>query len=370
MKKVLISTIAATLLLGVSAGANEATKNEKSPVLHNEVKGASYYSMQKKAAREFIPTAIKAHNAAAPKAPKEVLEALTDTVRAVQAIQHKDAKSAQKYLEQADKLFAGVLKAHPELKFIPVEESIFVNDVIITPQDAKKVVDTAKDLLSNYRTQTARQLLIPFSDEMDILTSYLPMELYPVATRKALDLVKKEKLEEAVAVLAEAFNTIVTVKTVVPIPLLAAQDFVMQASKLDKSKKEEVMKLLEAAKAELQKAYYFGYTSKNSAAYKDLYDQIKGIEKEIEGKNVVEKLYTQLKESFNKVIGKIYSDMRDSVANEEAKALKNPRATFGSPAAKAQIEELQSKEEFEAKEERVGFAKEVKEDLEKAPLKK
>jgi len=372
MKKMMLSAVAAAVVMsiGAQAGNGASTATHGKAVLHNEVAGASYYSMQKKAARSFIPAAIKAHHAATPKAPKEVLQALGDTVRAVQAIQHKDTKAAQKYLEEADKLFATALKQHPQLKFVPIEEMVLVNDVIITPQDAKRVVDGARELLKYYRTQAARDLLVPFKDEMDVLTSYLPMELYPAATKKALEALKKGKVDQALGVLAEAFNTIVTVKTVIPIPLLAAQDFVRQAAALDKSKKEEALKLLEAAKAELQKAYYFGYTDKRSPAYKDLYDQIIALEKEIKGKNMVEKLYTHLKESFSKLIGKIYSDMRDTVAAEEAKVMKKPQEAAGVPSAKASVEEVQNKERFEAKMKASDFGKEVEADLKKAAIAK
>ncbi len=369
MRKMMISAAAAMVVgTGLHAG-NAASANARGkPVLHNEVAGASYYSMQKKAARSFIPAAIKAHHAATPKPPKEILKAFGDTVRAVQAIQHKDTKSAQKYLQEADKLFTSVLKKNPQLKFVPVDEMILVNDVIITPQDAKRVVDGARELLKYYRTQAARELLTPLKDEMDVLTSYLPMELYPAATKKALEALKKGKVDQTLGVLADAFNTIVTVKTVIPIPLLAAQDFVRQAAALDKSKKEEATKLLEAAKAELQKAYYFGYTDKRSAAYKDLYDQINALEKEIKGKNMVEKLYTHLKESFSKLIGKIYSDMRDTVATEEAKVLKNPKEALGIPSAKAKVEETRDKDRFEAKMKASDFGKEVEADLKKAAV--
>ncbi|ADV46223.1 YfdX family protein [Nitratifractor salsuginis] len=365
MKKLMISAVAAAVLSG---GVASAATQQKRAVLHNEVAGANYYSMQKKAARAFIPEAIKAHHAATPKPPKEILQAFGDTVHAVQAIQHKDTKAAQKYLTEADKLFSEMLKKHPELKFVPINEVIMVNDVIITPEGAKKIVDTSRELLKYYRTQAARDLLVPMKDEMDVMTSYLPMALYPVATKKALAAVKKGDVKSAIAILADAFNTIMTVKTVIPIPLLAAQDFVRQAAALDKSKKEEALKFLEAAKAELQKAYYFGYTDTRSKAYKDLYDQINAIEKEIKGKNMVEKMYEHLKSSFKNLIGKIYSDMRDTVAAEEAKVMKNPKMINGAPSAKAKEEELQEKQNFEAKMKISEFGKEVEADLKKAPV--
>lgn len=55
----------------------------------------------------------------------------------------------------------------------------------------------------------------------------------------------------------------------------------------------------------------------------------------------------------------------DSVAKEEAAAEANPKVTEGEPAAKAKVEEAQEKENFDAKEQQEGFAKEAAADEKK-----
>lgn len=78
-----------------------------------------------------------------------------------------------------------------------------------------------------------------------------------------------------------------------------------QASKLDKkTEKIKVQELLKSAKEQLEIAKLLGYTDENSKDYEDLISQIKNLEKEVKGKNAVEKLYDKMKNSFNTLIKK------------------------------------------------------------------
>ena len=99
-------------------------------------------------------------------------------------------------------------------------------------------------------------------------------------------------------------NSLVIFKTVIPTPLLAAQDFVIEASKLDKTKKEDATKLLEAAKYSLERAELLGYTKLFPNEYANLTKSINAIEKEIKGKNEIEKLYDKLKNDFKSLLTK------------------------------------------------------------------
>jgi len=295
-------------------------------------------------------------------APKEILKAFGDTYKALKLIQAGQNDRAVTSLESADKAFDAALKKHPELKMIPLNEQIFVSTIEAEPEQIREAVDYSRELLKGYHTQAAAALLATLSDEMDIATSYLPMELYPKAVKKALAALKKKDVKGALAALSAGFGTIVTVQAAVPLPLLAAQDLVIQASKTDKTKKAEIEKLLKAAKIELKKAYYLGYTDLHPAAYNELMKQIQGIEKEMGGRNMVEKLYEKIKASFHKLIGQTY---HDSIARKEAQALKNPDAVKGEKAAEAKVEEARSKELFEAKTKAVEFENDAKSEAKK-----
>ncbi len=359
MKKLLLSSIVASALLGFGLQAADSSDTSKiqRPLMHKTDKGVRYYSKSKEQAKAYVAHELERHHKAMMKqVPKELLQAFGETYKALKLIQMGQSDQALKLLEAADKAFDTVLKKHPELKMVPLNEQIFVSELIAKPGEIKSAVDYGRELLKGYHTQAAAGLLATLKDEIDIATSYLPMDLYPKSIKQAIAALKKKDLKGAVAALGAGFGTIVTVEAAVPLPLLAAQDLVIQASKLDKNKKTQIEKLLKAAKEELQKAYYLGYTDLHPAAYNDLMKQIQGIEKEMGGKNMVEKLYEKLKASFAKLVGKTY---HDSVARKEAQALKNPASVKGEKSAEAKVEEAQSKELFEAKMKAIDFEKEA-----------
>jgi hypothetical protein len=184
-------------------------------------------------------------------------------------------------------------------------------------------------------------------DELDINIISLPMQVYPASTKTALEALNKGDKKAALSALAVGFSTLVHTKIVIPTPLLIAQDMIKDAANLDKSKKQEAHKLLDAAKEQLKRAYLLGYTSKHTKAYKELNAQIDAISKEIDGKNMVEKLYEKLKESFKSLI---HDTRNDAVKSNEAKQ---------------QIKQFEQKEQKEAIQKASEFQTKAKEDMKK-----
>ncbi|WP_457605745.1 YfdX family protein [Nitratifractor sp.] len=375
MKKIILSAVVAAAMMGsaAQAGNTEAkvqeanTQQQAKVVGHKTQGGVAYYSQKQGEVAPYVSRELERHHAEAMKqAPKEILQAFGDTYKALKLMQVKQLDAAQKALESADKAFDAAIKKYPDLKMIPLDERIFIAELDATPGQIKKAVDYGRTLLKGYHTQASAALLGIMKDEMDIQTTYLPMELYPVAVKKALAALKKKDVAGALNALGAGFGTLVVTNVVVPLPLLAAQDLVVQASKIDKTKKAEIEKLLQAAKMELQKAYYLGYTDLHPAAYNDLMKQIKGIEKEMGGKNMVEKLYEKIKKSFADLVGKVY---HDSLYRKEAEVLKNPAMINGDHAAKAKVEETEAKDLFESKMDRIKFEKEAQQDEKKAVVK-
>jgi len=367
MKKIFLSTLVAGALMGVTLQAGQmgdaVQKKADRPVKHRTQGGLEYYSKNKNDVKAYVAKELERHHKMVmQKAPKELLMAFGDTYKAIKLIQAKRYDEALKALETADKAFDAGLKKYPDLKMVPLSEQIFISELKASSEQIKTAVDYSRNLLKGYHTQAAAALLATMNDEMDIATSYLPMELYPKAVKKAISALKKKDVKGALDVLSAGFGTIVTVEAAVPLPLLAAQNLVEEASRLDKNNKKEIEKFLRAAKEELRKAYYLGYTDLHPAAYNDLMKQIQGIEKEMGGKNMVEKLYEKLKTSFKKLVGQTY---HDSVARKEAQALKNPDSVKGEKAAEAKVEEARSRELFEAKMEAGAFKKEAEADSKK-----
>jgi hypothetical protein len=286
-KKLLISSIVALLLLGSTANAKSTT--EKATIAQ------STKSSIKKENQKQEKTVNET--------PKEIGNGFNQTLEAINALKEKNLKKAKKLLKSATENFSIALKTDPKLDIVPFAQEINVHEFLGNSTMVQKALTLANTLILNYDTQSARAVMMPLQDEMIVTTDAIPMKLYPIATENALKALEDGKQKEALDILELSLNTIVSKVVLVPLPLLVAEDLVITASALDKVKKEDALGLLNLAQDELKKAVFLGYTKKYTSGYKDLDEEIEAIKKEIKGKNVVEKLYDKLKESFNSLIG-------------------------------------------------------------------
>ncbi len=297
-----------------------------SAVLASLVFGVSSLQAGTMTKKELVKKEVTLQNKNFKVASLNIQKGLNDTLKAIDALNKKDTKSAKADLKEATKYFDKALKLDPKLGLVPIANEIVVFKYKGTPKDIKASVDIAKGMLDKNNLQFARDVLAPLRDEIDITTHYLPMDLYPNSTKIASNLLKKGKTKEALQELRLGLSTIVSDQVVIPIPLLAAQDLVKTASNLDKKKKKEALKLLDKAKLELQKAVLLGYTSDNAKEYKSLKDEINNIEKEIKGKNSVEKLYEKIKKHFSTFVNKVRKQKKvynpNSVQAEHQRAQK------------------------------------------------
>jgi len=321
----------------------------------------------------MMQTQVQKHQKEQVQTPKEVTEAIRDTFVALHAIEQNKLDEAKKALKAADEKFSAVLKKHPEFDLLPLEETLTAYTYPGSSKDIEAALKVSIELIKAHDTQVARALMMTLKDELDINIVSIPMKLYPASTKEALKALEKGDKKAALEALALGFGTLVNTQIIIPTPLLAAQDLVIDASKLDKSKKEEAQKLLSLAKEELKRAELLGYTKKHDAAYKLISEDIEKIEKEIKGKNIVEKLYEKLLGDFKKLINdtrhethrmqKRADGLHDSVALKAEEALKNPKAIKGHSQAQERVEEATIKMEAQARKKADLFNKEVAQDM-------
>jgi len=277
MKKIIISVVTSALLLTT---ATLQAKIDKQTLVRNEMANAA-----------------KNHKVA----PKEIILGMQNTYKALQDLRAQKKEDAKKDLQTALDNFNKALKDNPNLDIVPIDERFQAFAFLGSTDDIKKALNLGQKLLKEHNTQLAIDTISPLKDELDIT---IPMKIYPKAVQKALETLKKGDTKKAYTEVAEVMNSLVLYKTVIPTPLLIAQDFVLEASKLDKTKKDDATKLLEAAKYALSRAELLGYTKLFPNEYANLTKSINGIEKEIKGKNEVEKLYDKLKDDFKSLLSK------------------------------------------------------------------
>ena len=262
--------------------------------------------------RNVVDGVVKGHKNSLKEAPKEFMSALNDTIMALHAIKSNKTDEAQKLLKKAEEEFAKAFKKEPKLGLIPVLDNAEIITFNGSPALIRHIKDSAVELLQDNDTQLAIDMLTPLQDEIIIKTQYVPAYLYPKAVQEAQKELKAGKKDAAFSTIVTALDASQLQTIIIPIPFITAQDMVLEASKIEKSHKQEALKLLNMAQVELQKAVLLGYAHENMAAYKSLDRQIEALKTEIKGKNIVTKLYDKLLESFKSLGKKQQKDLKAS----------------------------------------------------------
>ena len=241
-----------------------------------------------------------------------VSEGLDHVLKATRLINEDKLDNAIKELQAATGKFDVAVAANPKLRMVPIASQVRIYESVIGEDDIKARVDTAISQLKDYQVQAATALLTPLRDDMETRTTMLPISTYPVAIKLATQLLVEGNKQAALETLTTALTTLVDKVSIIPLPLLRAESNIKIASDLDKNQdKDRIQKLLAQAGQQLKIARLLGYTSDDAATYEDLDKQISALQKEINGDNVVEKLYRKLRTSFSTLTEKLSKQVAD-----------------------------------------------------------
>ena len=220
----------------------------------------------------------------------EATAAIAETRNALKALDAGKKDDALAALERAAGKLTLILAREPKLALAPTNVSAATFDVVA---DADRVQGIRKDvetLLNNGQIQAARHLLDILASETVISVSNIPLGTYPAAIKAAAKLIDEGKQDEAKRALQVALDTQIITTTVIPLPVVAAQDLLKDAEKLAEKadrKDEENKKLsdlLSQARAKLDFAQALGYGTKQD--FKESYAQLDDIkEKTSSGKS-------------------------------------------------------------------------------------
>ena len=301
MKKKSMTTRLLIGLMALSlAGSGMAFAGDAAPAVEKATTSATQTAQNNK---EAIKGHVQTQNKLQDTINKGVTEGLARTVEAIRLIRDNKTEDALKALEAATGKFDIALAADPSLGLIPVDVSIVATELKISPEEVKKQVDLAIDLLQDSKVQAARAILLPLRDDLVTRVVSLPMTTYPDAIKLATKMLTEGNTDAAVNVLETALSTLVEKVSVIPLPLIRVESMIQAASELDKEKgKEKALELLDEAQKQLELATLLGYTDKDSAAYENLAAQVKALKKEAKGKNFVEKLYDKLNKSIKELM--------------------------------------------------------------------
>lgn len=232
----------------------------------------------------------------------EALTIVAKTQNLLQLIEANKIDEAINFGHQLIGKLEVLLTKDPSLSLIPVDVNFQKNELISNIETVRDIVKSAEKAMDDGYYQLAGELLNNLHSEMIINSMYIPTATYPVAIKSAVALLEDEKTSEAKTILQEVLGTIVVEKTILPLPVLKAEQMIIEAAKIDSISHENADKvdnLLRNAKYQLLLAEEMGY-GKKDAEYKDLDDAIKNIQKSVNEKSDSQSAFDSLKVKVNK----------------------------------------------------------------------
>lgn len=217
----------------------------------------------------------------------EATAAIRETKNALNALDQEKNKDALAALERASGKLTILLGREPELALAPADLSAVTYDILADIDAVKTLRDEIENALDEGRIQHARRLIRNLASETVISVTHIPLATYPDAIKKAAKLIDDGKIEEAKQTLQIALNTLMITDTVIPLPVVTAENQLKEAEKLAEkpNRSEEENKrladLLDEARTELKFAQALGYGSKKD--FKNLYKQLDQIEEKTKG---------------------------------------------------------------------------------------
>ena len=234
--------------------------------------------------------------------PEEALSVIGKTHELLKLME--DGKK-QKAIDFGHKLIGQLevlLAKNPSLSFLPVDATFVTDELVTDIGTVRNIVNAAQDAMDDGYYQAATKLLEDLRSEVVISSYYLPTATYPEAIKIAVALLEEGKVKGAIAVLQEVLGTLVVEKTVMPLPVLKAEQMIIEAAKIDAKDHEnadKVVNLLKNARYQLMLAEEMGY-GKQDKDYKLLETAIDKLQKSVEAKSDSKGAFDSLKVNIKK----------------------------------------------------------------------
>jgi hypothetical protein len=207
--------------------------------------------------------------------------AIQETQAALKHLDEGKTKEALAALERATGKLDIILARDPKLELAPAGVAVVTYDVQGGLDAVKKVRKQAEDAMAVGRLQEARRLLKNLASETVISVTNIPLATYPDAIKSAVKLIDQNKKDEAKRVLQTALNTQVVTDTVIPLPVVKAQEALKSAESLAEKKNrtqddnDRLKASMDQARDQLEFAQALGYGTKKD--FDKMYAQLNEI---------------------------------------------------------------------------------------------
>jgi hypothetical protein len=211
--------------------------------------------------------ALAEHNQQIVNTAKEVV---MGTQQALLNLEKNDSANALTSLQEVSKKLEQIMANSPALVLVAADIEVDVIDFKGSAGLVEQKVKQAADLLNHGKLQAGRMVADELASEMDITTVNIPLKTFPLAIKDAIGMINASKTRDAMPILDEALNSLVEETEIIPLPLLRAEGLLLKASELEQksdlskeNNRDEVLKLVAAAKEKLKIAQLLGYGAKD-----------------------------------------------------------------------------------------------------------
>ena len=214
---------------------------------------------------------------------------MADATTAIQqtqaALKHLDdgrSREALADLERATGKLDVILARDSKLELAPAGVNVVTYDVEGGLDAVKRVRQQAEELMKEGRLQAARAVLKDLASETVVSVSNIPLATYPDAIKRAVKLIDENKTDAAKQVLQTALNTQVITETIIPLPVVRAEESLKTAETLaerkDRTKDDnaQLKTAMENARNQLEYAQALGYGRRND--FDRMYGQLNEID--------------------------------------------------------------------------------------------
>lgn len=234
----------------------------------------------------------------------DAVAAINQVEQAARLLKREKYEEAQNQLNSADKRLEAAIAADPSLKLIPVVQDVSSYDLLTSPKAVKDEVNAISEELKAGNVQVARVRLDQLRSELITNHVYLPVEIYPAAIKEAVREIGAKQYSQAEATIDSAMNSLVQEVEVMPLPVLLANNAILDAEAKRSTDTEQALWDLDYAHEQMLTAERLGYFYGDTDDYKAALQHIENLRGAIGGKSEVDSLFTKAKEGVKRLVDK------------------------------------------------------------------
>jgi len=228
---------------------------------------------------------------------KEAITTVAKTQNILVKIDKGNTKTAIKKGKELIGDLEVLLTKDPNLALVPVNVTFQKDEFVADINTVNKTTKLAKEAMNKGYYRVASDLLKDLRSEMVINTFLIPTATYPKAIKAAVVALETNDTDLAKGILINVLNTVVVKKVVLPLPVLKAEQMIIEAATIDAKDHENVKQvtaLLSNAEYQLQLAEALGYGKKDKD-YTMLSKAIKELKKSVKAKKDSKSKFDKLK---------------------------------------------------------------------------